>query len=154
RIPSRRNKTSAFTITRIKLKTNYYLRHRMLNRKNILIFILSLFGFIAINGFNSSILNKQVSSKQAEKNGGISQNTNSKENENILSIIGILHPSINEHNNNQTFRNSNSVKKVFILFTNRHSPLYLKNIFASYCSKRINKINFYPFHIAYHRLII
>lgn len=147
---------------RKKIKTNrvnpkihfakiYYFSHVMLNKKKIIAFLCLLFVVISADSFGNSV----TDTKYSEKTEALSQNSNPENGENIISLIGVLQPSIKlNESNNFTFQNFKNSKKSFNLNLSFQSFLFSKSCYAFYCSNRINSVNTSPFYIAYHRLII
>lgn len=123
----------------------------MLNKKKIIAFLCLLFVVISADSFGNSITN----SERSKRTEALSQNSHSEDSERIISLIGILQPSIKlNESNNFTFQNFKNGKKYFIPDLSWQSGTFSKFFYSSYCASRINSVNSSPFYIAYHRLII
>lgn len=127
----------------------------MINKKNIIIFLFSLFVFFSTNGVGNSIATYQKQNSHIETSGNISQSSSLNDTQNISPIEGILQTSIKvNESNSPTFQNFKNSKKTSTLISFLQSFLFSKSYYLYYCSNRTNGIIKSPFYIAYHRLII
>lgn len=127
----------------------------MINKKNIIVFLFSLFAFIFTSGFGNSIDTHQIQNRPTETTSNISQRSCLNNSQRICPIEGILQASIKiNESNSPTFQNFKNSKKYSILNSYLKSFLFSKSYYIYYCFNWTNKIITSPFYIAYHRLII
>lgn len=126
----------------------------MINKKNLISLLFSLFVSLSANGSENAIYANQTHDRQTTTSN-ISQSSRSKDNKSIISIEGILQTSIKvNESNNPSFENLNNNKKSFNLNSLALSFQFSKSHYIFYCLNRINRIKISPLYIAYHRLII